>query len=67
MLLSGQAEALQAQLSDVNNQLALLRRENADLRVEAERGRGAKSAMASNNQAIAERIETTNKQLQEKE
>jgi len=54
-------------MSDLKSELEFLRKENASLKVNASNGADLKSAMQSNNAAISDKIETSNRLVKEKE
>ena len=54
-------------LSQLKSELEVLRKENASLKVDASRGNDLKSAMQSNEAAVADKIESANRLVKEKE
>ena len=58
---------LRDDLSQVKSELDILRKENAQLKVHASHGNDLKSAMQSNEAAVAEKIESSNRLVKEKE
>ena len=58
---------LRDDLDQVKSELETLRRENAQLKVQANRGTDLQSALQSNEAAVAEKIESTNRLVKEKE
>lgn len=66
IMMDDQQQMLREDLSQVKSELDMLRKENAQLKVGANRGNDLQSAMQSNEAAVAEKIESTNRLVKEK-
>jgi len=66
-MIGEQQQHLQDEIEDVKAELVTLRKENATLKVSSSKGMDYQSAMQSNNAAINEKIESSNRLVKEKE
>lgn len=66
IMISEQQQMMRDDLSQLKSELEVLRRENASLKVDASRGNDLKSAMQSNEAAVADKIESANRLVKEK-
>jgi len=67
MMVSEQQMQMKEEMTILQSELEYMRRENATLKVTASKGVDLQSAMQSNNAAINEKIESSNKLVKEKE